>query len=131
MRVVKKQKQKKEKMIFCIVVLYFSAREIFVIYFSVWGTRSGILCYIFPSVERALVFCVIFFCLWNAYWYFVLYISACGTRTGIFVLFFCVWNAHWHFVLYVSANGTCSGTLYFIFPLVEHALVFCIIFFRV
>ena len=49
----------------------------FVIYFFVCGTRSGILCYIIPRVERALV-------LWN----YVLYFSACGKRSGILCYLF-------------------------------------------
>ena len=67
------------------------------LYFSTCGTRSGILCYILPRVERALVFCfiyferveralifcVIFFRVRNALYYFVLYFSACGTRSDI------------------------------------------------
>ena len=95
-------------------------------------------------VERALVFCVIFYRGWNALWYivlypsgcgmrsgilgcifwhvecalvFMLYFSACGTRSGNMFIFFCVWNALWYFVLnYLHA---------------ERDLVFCIIFFFV
>ena len=98
-------------------MLYSLARE----------TRSGILCYIFPFVERALVFCVIYFRVWDVLWYSVLYFYACGMRTGImcyiflcmerdlvfFIVFFRVWNAHWYFVLYFSH--------------VERALLFCVI----
>ena len=89
--------------------------------------RSGVLCYIFPHVERALVFCDIF--------------SACGTRSGIFffscmeralvfcVIFFRVCNALWYFVLYFSMCVTFSGIVCCIFPRVKCALVFCVIYF--
>ena len=60
--------------------------------------RSGFPCCIFPRVE----FCVIFFCVWNALWYFVLYSSVCVT---------------------------CSGISDYIFLHVERALVFCVIYF--
>ena len=66
----------------------------FMLYFPECGTRFGILCCIFPRVERALLFCVYIF------------ISACGTRSGILwciflrvecalvfcVILLCVWN---------------------------------------
>ena len=96
----------------------------------------------FLRVKHALVFCVIFFGVWNALWYVVLYFSARRTRSGIscyifpaygtrsgilyyifscveralsfFVIYLCVWNALWYFVLY--------------FQRVECTLVFCVIF---
>ena len=105
MRVVKKQKKND--------VLYFSAR----------GTRSGILCYIFPRVECALILlCYIFprveralalfcyiFCAWNALWRYCVIFSACGMRYGVIVLYF-------------STCGTRSGVIVLYFPHVERAL---------
>ena len=77
-----------------------------VLYFSACGTHTGILCCIFQRVERALVFCVIYFphveralefCaiyfrLWNALWNFLLYIFACVTRSSILGYIFWVCN---------------------------------------
>ena len=96
----------------------------------------------FSSCE---IFVLYIFRMWNALWYFVLYFSACRTRTGVLfsifpsveralvfcVIFFRVWNALWYFVLYFSAFGTRSGILYHIFPRLERALVFYVLFFRV
>ena len=75
----------------------------------------GILCYIFPRVERALV-------LWN----FVLNFSVCGTRSGVvlcfsacgmlfgIVLYLSACGKRSDIVLYFSACGKCSGVgLYF------------------
>ena len=108
---------------FCNFVLYFPVYIMkygIVLYFSVCGTRSGIvkiLCYIFPHVECALV-------LWN----FVLYFSTCGTRSDIvefFVIFFCVWNALWYCVIFYCVFNMLSycGVLRYIFLRVERALV--------
>ena len=83
------------------------------------------MCCILPRLERVLVFCVIFFRVWNTLWYFVLYFYECRTRSGIlcyiflhvedalviFVVFFRLWNALWYLVLYFSAFGTRSGIL--------------------
>ena len=71
-------------------------------HFSACGTRSSILCYIFPHLEGALVLCVVFFLMCKALWYLVLYFSACGM---------------------------CSDILCCIFPHVEFALVFFVIYF--
>ena len=65
------------------------------------GTRSSILCYIFPHVERALV------------------LLCCIFRT---------WDALWRYCVIFSVGGTCSGVIVLYFPHVEHALVFCVIF---
>ena len=107
----------KRALVFCIIFFcVWNALWYFVLYFYVCGTRSGILCYIFPHVERALVFCVIYF--------------PRVERALIFcVIFFRVWNALWYFVLYFSACGTRTGILCYIFPHVERALVYCVIFF--
>ena len=100
---------------------------------------------IFLCVERALIFCVILFYVWNALWYFVLYFSTCGTRSGILsyifphvehalvfcVIFFRVWNPLWYSVLYFSACGTWSGFFVLYFMRVERSLVFCFKIFRV
>ena len=116
----------------------------FVLYFSACGTRSGVLCYIFLRVERALVFCVIFSLMWNALWCFVLYIFRVWNALWYFVLYILrLWNPHWYLVLYFSACGTkigvfcyifsacgtCSVILCYIFLRVERALVFSVVFF--
>ena len=84
--------------------------------FPVVFSACGISYFIFLRVERTLV-------LLN----FVLYFSACGTRSGIVefrVIFFCVWNALWYCgiscYIFMRASRTRSG-------IVE----FCVIFFRV
>ena len=114
----------------------------YVVYFSVCGTRSGILCYIFLHMERALVFCVVFFRMCNMPWYFVLCLSVCGTHSVILcyislrderalvfcVVFFCVRNALWYFVLYFSTCGTRSGILRCIFLRVETLWYFLLYF---
>ena len=84
----------------------------FRVIFSVCGTRSGI-------VE----FRVVFFRVWNALCYCVIYIFACGTRSDIVescVIFFRLCKALWY-----------CGISYYIFLCVECALVlwnFCYIF---
>ena len=100
-----------------------------VLYLSVCGMRSGILCYIFLHVERALVFCVLCFCVWNALWYFVFYFSACGIHSGIFGIYFCMWNALWYFLLFCFTFGTRSGIVKsrVIFTRVVRTLIFCVI----
>ena len=85
--------------------------------YSLW--YFGILCYIFPHVERALVLCSIFLLVKPALvlWYFLLYFSACGSHFGIVgfrVRFFHVWKALWY-----------CGILCYIFPRVERTLVLC------
>ena len=106
-------KKNRKNVLYCCVVFF--ACDIFVLYFCVCGTRSSILYYIFPRVERDLVFCVIYFRVWNALWYFVLYFSACGTRSDflyyiflrveralfIIIIFFCVSKALLYLVLYI------------------------------
>ena len=85
------------------------------------------MCYIFPRVKCALVFCVIFLRTWNTLWYCWVVFSARGTRSGIIALYFLrvecalallcyifprverampllchisrAWNALWYFVL--------------------------------
>ena len=71
--------------------------------------------------------------------------SGCGTRSGIvesrvilfrliFVCVVCVLQTKsikTNDVLYFSACETCYGILCYIFPHVEHALVFFVLFFRV
>ena len=77
----------------------------FVLYLSACGTRSGISCYTFPHVERALVFCAIFFCVWS----FVLYFFACGILCYIFrvwnfwVIFLCcIFPSVWNFLIFFN-----------------------------
>ena len=88
MRALKKQKKQKNKkrcvILLCCILCVWN----FVLYFNACGTCYGILCYIFPCVERALVFCITFSLVWNAHWYFVLYFSAYGTRSGILCYIF-------------------------------------------
>ena len=73
-------------------VLYFCVRnalwfvEFSVIFFGVWNKfwYCGMLCYIFLSVEHTLVL-----------WIFVLYLCAFGTRSSVVeccVIFICAWN---------------------------------------
>ena len=80
----------------------------FVLYFSAYGTRSGIVEFHFifsvcGKRSSIVEFCVISFCvpveralvLWN----FVLYISACEMCLGIVefcVIYFCMWNTLWY-----------------------------------
>ena len=131
---------KKKKMMCYIVVLYFSPCEIFVLYFSACGTRSGILCCIFPCVNT-LVFRVVFFCMWNALllffnsyfplvWNYIWFIqtfkrkktkiSSCIFLVVLFV-FFCVffWCCTFRVVFFVLY----SSVLYFL------CCIFCVIFF--
>ena len=99
-------------------------------YFSARGTRSGILCYIFPRVERALEFCVIFSVHGERSGIIVLYFSACGTCSGFIVLYFPhVERALASFCCIFSACGTRSGVIVLYFLRVERALaLFCYIF---
>ena len=89
---------------------------VFCVVFSACGTRSDILRCIFLCVDCALIFCVVFFCMWNALLYFLLYI-------------FCVWNSLWYFMFYFPACVMLSGILCYIFLHVERALIFCVIYF--
>ena len=69
----------------------------------------------FPHVERALIFCVIFY--------------VCGTRYGVIVLYFCMWNALWRYFAIFSVCGTRSSVIVLYFPRVERALkLLCYIF---
>ena len=100
----------------------------YLLYFSVGGTISDILCYMIPHVERTLVYCVICFHVWNVLWYFVLYISACGMCSGIFCYIFYMWNALWYFFFYFYACGMRSGIVCYILLHVERALFFVLYF---
>ena len=69
-------------------------------------------------MERALVFSAIYFRVWNALWYFVLYFSVCVTGSGVVifcVVFIFVWNTLWYFVLCSSSCRTRSSILCCIF----------------
>ena len=91
--------------------------------------KTKMMCCIFSRVDCALVFCIVFFCLWNALWYFVLYFNVCGMRSVFFcyifprvertlvfyVIFFYVWNGIWYFVLYFIRVKKRSGILCYIF----------------
>ena len=126
------------------------------LYFCACGTFSGILCYISPRVEYALVFCVVLsacemlsgilslifqrvefalvfcvncFCMWNALWY-------CAMLCYIFLVLersLVLWN----FVLYFSAFGTRSGIVeccvifFFSFNVLLYCEFFCYISLRV
>ena len=59
--------------IFYYIFLLWNVLWYFVLYVSVCGTRTGILFYFFPCVELVLFFCIIFFRVRNALWYFELY----------------------------------------------------------
>ena len=69
------------------------------------------MCCIFPRVERALEF-------------YVIYFSARGTRSGIIVLYFRVWNARWNYCVIFSARATRSVVIVLYFPRVQRDLVF-------
>ena len=103
---------------------------VIVLYFSAWGTRSGIialyclrveralllLCYIFPCVERALALLCYIFCAWNALWRYYVIFPAWGTRSGIIAL-------------YCLRVERALLLLCYIFPCVERALaLFCYVF---
>ena len=77
----------------------------------------------FPRVERALLFCVIYFCVWNALWYLVLYFSACGTCpcSYLTVSFPLVWNYIWFTQTF--KRGAKNSKLYF------SCCIFCVLFF--
>ena len=80
------------------------------------NTEKKITCCSFPCLERALVFCVIYFprverplkllcCIfrvWNALWHYCVILSY-------------VWNALWHYCVIFFAPGTRSGVLCYIF----------------
>ena len=87
-------------LVVCVLLRENQKNDVFL--FCVCRTGSVIVLYIFLCVERALVF-------------FVLYISSCGTRSGI--------------LCYFSAYGIHSGILCSIFLRVERALIFYVIFF--
>ena len=89
------------------------------------------MCCILLPVDRALLFCVEFFHVWNLLRYFLLYFSACRTRYGIFCCIFLRMERALVVLLYISACETCSGILCCIFLHVERALVFCVVFFYV
>ena len=116
---------------------------------------------IFLCVERALVFCVIFFCAWNALWHYCVVFSAHGTRSSVIVSYFprvevpnveralallCyiirvwrarAWNTLWSYCVISSARGgpacgTRSDVIVLYFTRVKHALaLLCYIFLRV
>ena len=72
--------------------------------------------FLFLCAEQALLLCCIYFiCVERALVFFVLFISSCGTRSGI--------------LCYFSAYGIHSGILCSIFLRVERALIFYVIFF--
>ena len=107
---------------------------IFVLYFSACGIRSGIMefCDILSGCEtRSIIveFHVIFFCIWNALWYFwvLCYKFLNVERSLIFLNFY-----------YLFCPVMCSCCLRVvkklkmlccIFPRWERALLFCVIFF--
>ena len=97
-------------------------------FFSLVGTRSGIVCYILLPVESALVFSVIFSCVWNVLCFFLLNFPAWRTHYDILCCNFRMWNVLWYLVSYFPACGTCSAIFWYIFPCVKLALVFFVIF---
>ena len=110
-------------------LLYFSACRtrsgIYYYIFCMCGTCTGIFYYTFLRVELALIFCVIFFPMCNALWYFVLYFSTYGTRSFFSLIFsiLLVWKYIWFIQTFKrkKKNPSC------IFP-VEF---FRVVFFRV
>ena len=114
-----------------------------VLYFSVCGTRSDILCYVYRIRNALWYFVIYIFRMMNALYLFVLYFSACGTRSGILWLYFymCVTGSgilgHIFlgveralvFLLDFYSCSTLSCILCFIIPRVERTLVFCGIYF--
>ena len=91
------------------------------------------MCCIFPRVERALMFCVIFFlhvehaqvllcCIfraWNALWRYFVIFSAGETCSGIIVLYFPRVERALALLCYISTHGTRSGFILLYFPCVE------------
>ena len=101
----------------CIRVVKKKQKKHYVLYFSACGTRSGILCCIFPRVERALVFFVIYFPTF-------LFISCCIILTLISFIFF---HSAFLKISLIYALWYCE-ILCYIFPCLERALVLCYIF---
>ena len=110
--------------------------------FSACGTCYGFFCLIFLHVELTLVFCVIFYSLWNALWYFVFHFSAFGMLSDILSYIFSLGECTLVFFvdvlytfhvltrsgiifLYCSACGTCSGIFCFFFSVfILHLLLY-------
>ena len=87
----------------------------------------------FPRVERALVFCVIFFHAWNALWhYWVIFFGAWNALKRYCVIYLCMWNLLWLYRVIFYACGTRSGVIVLYFPRVERTLaLLCYIVLRV
>ena len=90
----------------------------YVLYFSARQTRSSVLCYIFPRVERALVLLGCIFCVWNALWQYCFILT-------------CMWNALWHYCVIFFAHGRRSGVIVLYFPRLERDLTLLCYIFRV
>ena len=102
-----------------------------VLYFSSCGAHSGILCYIFPHVERALVLLCFMFRILNALWHYCVIISACGTRSGLIVLQFSACGTRSGIiVLYFTRVERALSLLCYVYPRMEHALALLCYSFR-
>ena len=114
------------------------------------------MCCIFPRVERALIFCVIYFlqveyalvllcyifCVWNALWlYYAIFprvewsmALSCYTfpcvecALELLCYTFRMRNALWRYCVIFSACGICSGVIVLKNLRVEHPLLFCVKF---
>ena len=69
------------------------------------------MCCIFPRVEHALVFCVIFFCMCNVLWRYCVVFSARGTHSELLCYIFRAWNTLWNYCVIFSARRTRSGVI--------------------
>ena len=112
----------------------FSACVVFVMYTCYYkdkktSEKQENICCIFPWVERYLIFCVIWFRMWNALWYIVLYVSTCGMCSGILCYIFPHVECALVFFVIFSTCGTLSGIFSFIFMRVECVLVLCVIYY--
>ena len=118
----------------CVVILFYvcclqedrKPEKKWLLYFSVCGMRSGVLCYIFLRVEWDLLVFVIKHAL-----VFELYFCMCGTSSGTFCfLSSCrTLSSILYFIFFVC--GMHSGILCHIFLHVERSMEFCVIFFHV
>ena len=80
-------------LVFCVIFSICGMLSVIFAIFCTYGTRSGILYYIFLPVERALVCFDLYFHMWNTLWYFVLYLSSFGMCSGILLYIFLIFSS--------------------------------------
>ena len=87
----------------------------YVLIFCACGMHSGILYYILPCVEHALVFCNnLFSACWTGYGILCWNVLLVECALVFFVPYFCVWNAPCFCVFLFYRCGMCSGIFCFI-----------------